>query len=65
MINSPFDIQKYENNKWKWDLSKSIPILCRGMETIGYKKKLNNMETVLFLMKKMDDTNYDNLWNPL
>jgi hypothetical protein len=42
----------WEDDVWKLDLAKMLPVVSRGIETVGLKQQWSPSETALFLLEK-------------
>jgi hypothetical protein len=43
----------WEDNRWKFDLYNTMPLVLRGVETIGIKKEWEPAYTVIYLLEKL------------
>ncbi|NLB63768.1 MAG: hypothetical protein GX801_06635 [Fibrobacter sp.] len=49
----PIIFFEWEDNRWKFDLYNTMPLVLRGVETIGIKKEWEPGYTVIYLLEKL------------
>ena len=52
----PVFVYGYEDKKWKFNLTKTLSIVSRGLESVRFKKKWSKIKTAIFLLDKTSTT---------
>lgn len=55
----PVLVFAWDDRNWQLDLVETLPLVTRGMETIGVKKEWTSAETVLYILEKVYHNTYD------
>lgn len=48
----------YEDDRWKLDLLRMLPIISRAQETIALKKKMTKVNSIIYLLNVVTSKNY-------
>ena len=59
--NVPIILFTWDGSRWKLDLVATMPIITKGLETIGVKKDWSKTKLVLYLLEKEYHYNYNNI----
>lgn len=57
----PIILFTWDDSSWKLDLVATMPLITKGLETIGVKKDWSNTKLVLYLLEKEYHYNYNNI----
>lgn len=57
----PIILFVWDDSSWKLDLIATMPLITKGLETIGVKKEWSNTKLVLYLLEKEYHYDYSNI----